>query len=114
MSLPLSGEKFFLTDPKPYLEFLALQRRATVVITDSGGIQEESTFLNVPCLTVRENTERPVTIELGTNQLLGRDLDLLRTEILKIAAGQRKVAKPIPLWDGRAAERIADFLREPV
>jgi UDP-N-acetylglucosamine 2-epimerase (non-hydrolysing) len=114
LSLPLSGEKFFLTDPKPYLEFLALQRRATVVITDSGGIQEESTFLNVPCLTVRENTERPVTIELGTNQLLGRDLDLLRTEILKIAAGQRKVAKPIPLWDGRAAERIADFLREPV
>jgi UDP-N-acetylglucosamine 2-epimerase (non-hydrolysing) len=118
LSLPPSGEKFFLTDPKPYLEFLALQRRATVVITDSGGIQEESTFLNVPCLTVRENTERPVTIELGTNQLLGRDLDLLRTvmrtEMLKIAAGQRKVAKPIPLWDGRAAERIADFLGEPV
>lgn len=91
-----------------------LQRRATVVITDSGGIQEQSTFLNVPCLTMRENTERPVTIKLGTKQRLGRDLDLLRTEILKIAAGQRKVAKPFPLWDGRAAGRIADFLCEPV
>lgn len=67
-----------------------------MVITDSGGIQEESTFLNVPCLTVRENTERPVTIELGTNQLVGRDVDLLRREVLKIATGQRKVAKPIP------------------
>jgi len=114
LSLPLSGEKFFLTDPKPYLEFLALQRRAAVVITDSGGIQEESTFLNVPCLTVRENTERPVTIELGTNQLVGRDVDLLRREVLKIAAGDRKVASPIPLWDGKAAERIADVLCEPV
>jgi len=87
LNLPLSDETFLVTDPKPYLEFLALQRRATVVITDSGGIQEESTFLNVPCLTVRENTERPVTIELGTSQLLGRDVDLLRTEVLKIATG---------------------------
>jgi len=114
LNFPLSDKTFFVVDPKPYLEFLALQRRATVVITDSGGIQEESTFLNVPCLTVRENTERPVTIELGTNQLVGRDVDLLRREVLKIATGQRKVAKPIPLWDGRAAQRIADFLCESV
>jgi len=114
LNLPLFDETFFVTDPKPYLEFLALLRRATVVITDSGGIQEESTFLNVPCLTVRENTERPVTIELGTNQLVGRDVDLLRREVLKIATGRRKVAKPVPLWDGRAAERIANFLCEPV
>jgi UDP-N-acetylglucosamine 2-epimerase (non-hydrolysing) len=109
--LPLLSRDFFLLDPKPYLEFLALQRRATVVITDSGGIQEETTFLSVPCLTVRENTERPATIELGTNQLVGRDVNLLRREVLKIAAGQRKVAKPIALWD---AEPIADFLCEPV
>lgn len=114
LDLPLFSQNFFLTDPKPYLEFLALQRRATVVITDSGGIQEETTFLNVPCLTVRENTERPATIELGTNQLVGRDVNLLRREVLKIAAGQRKVAKPIAFWDGRAAERIADCLCEPV
>ena len=97
-------------DPKPYLEFLALQRRTTVVITDSGGIQEETTFLNLPCLTVRENTKRPATIELGANQRVGRDVNLLRREVLKIAAGQRKVAKPIALWDGKAAERIAAFL----
>jgi UDP-N-acetylglucosamine 2-epimerase (non-hydrolysing) len=109
--LALLSRDFFLLDPKPYLEFLALQRRATVVITDSGGIQEETTFLSVPCLTVRENTERPATIELGTNQLVGRDVNLLRTEVLKIAAGQRKVAKPIALWD---REPIADFLCEPV
>jgi UDP-N-acetylglucosamine 2-epimerase (non-hydrolysing) len=63
-----------LLDPLPYLEFIALQRRASVVITDSGGIQEETTFLGVPCLTVRENTERPITVTLGTNQLIGRDV----------------------------------------
>jgi UDP-N-acetylglucosamine 2-epimerase (non-hydrolysing) len=114
LSLPLFSQDFFLMDPKPYLEFLALQRRATVVITDSGGIQEETTFLNVPCLTVRENTERPATIELGTNQLVGRDVNLLQREVLKIAAGQRKVAQQVPLWDGRAAERIAGLLCEPI
>jgi UDP-N-acetylglucosamine 2-epimerase (non-hydrolysing) len=114
LSLPLFSQDFFLMDPKPYLEFLALQRRATVVITDSGGIQEETTLLNVPCLTVRENTERPATIELGTNQLVGRDVNLLQREVLKIAAGQRKVAQQIPLWDGRAAERIAGLLCEPI
>jgi UDP-N-acetylglucosamine 2-epimerase (non-hydrolysing) len=63
-----------LLDPLPYLEFIALQRRASVVITDSGGIQEKTTFLGVPCLTVRENTERPITVTLGTNQLIGRDV----------------------------------------
>jgi len=110
LGLEFPGESLHLVDPKPYLEFLALQRRATVVITDSGGIQEESTFLNVPCLTVRENTERPVTVKLGTNQLVGRDVQLLRAEVLKISAGQRKVTKPIPLWDGKAATRIADAL----
>src|SRR5205807_5545072 len=67
-----------LLDPLPYLEFLALQRHAALVITDSGGIQEETTFLGIPCLTVRENTERPITIERGTNRLVGRDLKKLR------------------------------------
>src|SRR5581483_2668713 len=73
-----------LTDPLPYLEFLALQARATVVITDSGGIQEETTFLRVPCITVRENTERPVTTTLGTNVLVGRNLKRLQEEVGKV------------------------------
>jgi UDP-N-acetylglucosamine 2-epimerase (non-hydrolysing) len=73
-----------LLDPLPYLEFIALQRRAAVVITDSGGIQEETSFLGVPCLTVRENTERPITITMGTNQLVGRDVKKLRTAVERI------------------------------
>jgi UDP-N-acetylglucosamine 2-epimerase (non-hydrolysing) len=96
-----------LLDPQPYLQFLALQRAATAVITDSGGIQEETTFLGVPCLTVRENTERPVTLALGTNRLVGRDIARMRAELRAILEGGIRKASPIPLWDGRAAERIA-------
>jgi len=70
-----------LLDPLPYLEFLALQRHASVVITDSGGIQEETTFLGVPCLTVRENTERPITVEIGTNEIVGRNLDNIASRL---------------------------------
>jgi UDP-N-acetylglucosamine 2-epimerase (non-hydrolysing) len=98
-----------LFEPKSYLEFLAWQKRAAVVISDSGGIQEETTFLGVPCVTVRENTERPITVELGTNRLVGRDLDALRSEVHKAISGSRKGKVPIPLWDGHAAERIAEF-----
>jgi UDP-N-acetylglucosamine 2-epimerase (non-hydrolysing) len=111
-----------LLEPMPYLEFLALQRRATMVITDSGGIQEETTFLGVPCLTVRENTERPVTISQGTNQLVGRNLARLREAATAIiqeasterASSARKTSKAtnhhVPLWDGHAAERIAKII----
>jgi len=106
-----------LLGPLPYLEFLALERKATMVITDSGGIQEETTFLGVPCLTVRENTERPVTITQGTNQLVGRDLKKLRRtaqEILKYTStgksGQQSRRTCVPLWDGHAAERIAQTI----
>lgn len=98
-----------LLEPKPYLEFLALQKRASVVITDSGGIQEETTFLGVPCITVRENTERPITVELGTNRLVGRDLNALRTELEAVLAQPAGPRQPIPLWDGHAAERIAEY-----
>jgi len=77
-SFPPASDRLRLLEPLPYLEFLALQRYAALVITDSGGIQEETTFLGVPCLTVRENTERPITVDLGTNQLVGRDLGKLR------------------------------------
>jgi UDP-N-acetylglucosamine 2-epimerase (non-hydrolysing) len=97
-------------DPLSYLQFLGLQTRAEVVITDSGGIQEETTYLGVPCLTVRENTERPVTVTLGTNTLVGRDMNVLRRELQKVVSGANKPASAPPLWDGHAAERIAGIL----
>jgi len=103
----LANGRLHLLEPRPYLEFLALQRRATLVITDSGGIQEETTFLGVPCLTVRENTERPVTTSWGTNVLVGRDIAHLLTEVRRILNGGAKKPSQIPLWDGHAAERIA-------
>ena len=84
-----------------------MQRLATLVITDSGGIQEETTYLGVPCLTVRENTERPVTVTLGTNILVGQDMKQLQAEVERILAGDRKQGQVLPLWDGHAAERIA-------
>jgi UDP-N-acetylglucosamine 2-epimerase (non-hydrolysing) len=104
------SSRVHLLEPKSYLEFLALQQHATVVITDSGGMQEESTFLGVPCLTLRENTERPITVSAGTNQLLGRDVARMQMEVHRILAGEKKKASPIPLWDGHAAERIADVI----
>ena len=97
-------------DPASYLVFLALQKRATVVITDSGGIQEETTYLGVPCLTMRENTERPVTVTVGTNQLVGRDFARLKTEFRNILNGQSKKGSKPPLWEGKAADRIAQVL----
>ncbi len=103
----LQAGRLQILDPLPYLEFLALQSRATVVITDSGGIQEETTYLRVPCLTLRENTERPVTVSLGTNVLVGRDPGKLRSELSRVLAGQSKKGTVPPLWDGHAGERIA-------
>jgi UDP-N-acetylglucosamine 2-epimerase (non-hydrolysing) len=96
--------------PISYLQFLALQRQATVVITDSGGIQEETTFLGVPCLTLRENTERPVTVSEGTNILIGRDPERLRCEVDAILAGRIKHGRIPHLWDGKTGERIAKSL----
>jgi UDP-N-acetylglucosamine 2-epimerase (non-hydrolysing) len=97
-------------DPLGYLEFLALQKNAKVVITDSGGIQEETTYLGVPCLTLRENTERPITITCGTNVLIGRDWELLRKKFNEALSSARKPKDPPPLWDGKASERIAEIL----
>ena len=94
-------------DPLGYLDFLGLQTRATVVVTDSGGIQEETTFLGVPCLTVRDNTERPITVTVGTNRLVGRDPDVLHLELRRVLDGDRPSGRIPPLWDGSAAERIA-------
>jgi UDP-N-acetylglucosamine 2-epimerase (non-hydrolysing) len=101
---------FHLLEPVPYLEFLGLQRRAAAVITDSGGVQEETTYLGVPCLTLRENTERPVTVTLGTNVIVGHDMDRLRTELKAAVSGRWKSGQVPPLWDGHAGERIAAII----
>lgn len=100
-----------LTEPQGYLEFLNLMENSALVVTDSGGIQEETTFLQVPCLTFRDSTERPVTVELGTNQLLA-DLNpvTVHEKVVEILEGRTKKGIIPPLWDGHAAERIADIL----
>src|ERR1039458_2151734 len=103
-------DKIHLLEPLPYIEFLALQRSATVVITDSGGIQEETTYLGVPCLTVRSNTERPVTVNVGTNILVGQDRRRLSTELTMILEGKGKTGSIPPLWDGQTGERIAKII----
>jgi UDP-N-acetylglucosamine 2-epimerase (non-hydrolysing) len=100
-----------LTEPLGYLEFIQLMSHAKAILTDSGGIQEETTYLGIPCLTFRDSTERPVTVSLGTNQLLA-DLDPQKTyqALEKILAGEVKKGSIPPLWDGHAAERIAHTL----
>lgn len=102
--------RLHLTDPLPYIEFLALQRRACLVITDSGGIQEETTYLQVPCITLRENTERPITVSIGTNTLVGQDMHALKHEVQRITEQKPMKGMIPPLWDGKAAERIAEIL----
>jgi UDP-N-acetylglucosamine 2-epimerase (non-hydrolysing) len=99
-----------LLDPLGYLEFLALQSQAVAVITDSGGVQEETTFLHVPCLTLRENTERPITITLGTNRVIGTSPSALLAGMREVLADGRKKGTKPPLWDGRASERIAEVV----
>ena len=106
----LSSGQLQVLDPLPYIDFLALQTRATVVITDSGGIQEETTYIGIPCLTVRENTERPITISMGTNVLVGRDRAKLSAELSKVLEGRAKKGTVPPLWDGKTGERIADVI----
>ncbi len=99
-----------LIDPLGYLDFLRLMADARLVLTDSGGVQEETTVLGVPCLTLRENTERPVTVTQGTNQIVGRDPDTIRAEVRKILDGEGKQGRIPDLWDGGAAARIVDVL----
>lgn len=100
-----------LVEPMGYLDFLKLMAAARLVLTDSGGIQEETTILQVPCLTLRENTERPVTCQLGTNQLVGTQADAILVAYRQAMAGDSLSGSRIPpLWDGKAAERIAEQL----
>jgi UDP-N-acetylglucosamine 2-epimerase (non-hydrolysing) len=106
----VSGPRVAVLPPQGYLEMLGLMSNATLVLTDSGGMQEETTALGVPCLTLRENTERPITIDQGTNTLVGRDGPAIRRGVDEILAGRGKRGRVPELWDGKAAERIAAHL----
>ena len=98
-----------LIDPVGYVDFLALEAQAAAVVTDSGGVQEETTFLRVPCFTLRENTERPVTVSHGTNRLLGLDVDAV-VGVPRLIERPHVPLTPPPGWDGHAAERLVDVL----
>ena len=103
-----------LIDPVGYLDFLCLLSKASLVLTDSGGIQEETTALGVPCLTLRENTERPITVSHGTNVLTGTSPDKVLAAAREILAGKEKTGGVPPLWDGKASERIVEILLRAV
>ncbi len=118
---PLPGRGLWMMPPASYLDFLDLIQHAVMVITDSGGVQEETTFLGVPCLTYRENTERPVTVSMGTNRVVGCDPQQLLLSALETlenanrsAAQSKDRSAPLrpPLWDGRTAPRIVSILKE--
>lgn len=104
------GERIHLTKPLSYMEFLNLWQDASLILTDSGGLQEETTALGIPCLTLRENTERPVTLEQGTNVLVGSDPEVIYREAELVLESRGKKGRRPALWDGRAAERIVDTL----
>lgn len=101
-----------LLPPLGYLDFLALTSQAKVIVTDSGGLQEESTALGIPCLTARPNTERPITVEEGTSTLIGNDPAELRGQLRTVLDGRYKQGRCPSLWDGKAAQRIAKVLTE--
>ena len=106
--LGISHERLHIVDPLSYLEFNYLVEKAKAVITDSGGITEETTIMNVPCMTLRDNTERPETISLGTNELVGTNPKLLKPYLDRLFEQGWKSSTEIPLWDGKTAERIID------
>lgn len=104
------NENFHLLEPLGYLPFLSLTSQSRVIITDSGGLQEESTALGIPCLTLRPSTERPITVEEGTSTLIGNDADKLRSCLLDVLNGKYQSGSCPKLWDGHAAERIVSLL----
>jgi UDP-N-acetylglucosamine 2-epimerase (non-hydrolysing) len=108
----LASPRIVLLPPQGYLEMLGLLAGAKLVLSDSGGLQEETTALGVPCLTIRENTERPITVEQGTNTLVGCDPQAIRKGVAEILSGTGKTGRVPELWDGRAAERIAADLSQ--
>ena len=105
------SDKIKLLDPLPYIEFLSLMYNAKLVVTDSGGIQEETTYLNIQCITVRDNTERPVTVSSGTNHLVGTDPEKVITTLHDILNGKIKKGSIPPKWDGNAGMRIGEIIK---
>jgi UDP-N-acetylglucosamine 2-epimerase (non-hydrolysing) len=109
-----SMKNLLMIDPVGYLDFMQLMRQAKLVLTDSGGIQEETTYLGVPCLTMRDNTERPVTVNVGTNIIVGSDTQCIIKESTKIIHHETKSGKIPDLWDGHAAERIVKIVADSI
>lgn len=107
-----ASTNIILTEPIGYIDTIALVRSSKFIITDSGGLQEETTYLRKPCLTLRENTERPVTVEVGTNTVIGADIKLLLRKVNEILAGKYKQGKIPKYWDGKTAERIVGILEK--
>jgi UDP-N-acetylglucosamine 2-epimerase (non-hydrolysing) len=101
-----------ITEPLGYIDFLSLLKNSELVISDSGGIQSETTFFGVQCLTLRENTEKPVTLEIGTNKLIGTDINVVKKIIPEILAEKKKLGLIPELWDGNTAERIINILSD--
>lgn len=110
--LPDLPSNLVLVDPQPYLQFNYLVKNARAVITDSGGITEETTVMGVPCMTLRDNTERPETVEIGTNELIGTDPEALRPAFERLLAGKWKKGGIPPLWDGDTSPRIVEALEK--
>jgi UDP-N-acetylglucosamine 2-epimerase (non-hydrolysing) len=112
-SLITDHSSLILTEPLGYLEFLSLMKDASLVITDSGGVQEETTYLGIPCITLRTTTERPITLDVGTNYLAGDDLNFAYRIFKKILNGEAKKGTIPELWDGHSADRIVKILLTP-
>jgi len=106
------NSNLIFTEPLDYFSFQKLTKSCSFILTDSGGIQEESTFLKIPCLTLRPNTERPVTVDIGTNELIPFDIDIIQKKIESIENGTYKKGTIPPMWDGKATERIVKILSE--
>ena len=106
------SKNLILTDPIGYLDFLTLTSNAELIVTDSGGIQEESTFMGIQCITLRTSTERLITVEVGTNQLLGNDLEKAKIAAIEVLDGKLKKGSIPELWDGKAAERIVSIISQ--
>jgi UDP-N-acetylglucosamine 2-epimerase (non-hydrolysing) len=107
-------KNIILTDPIGYIDFMALTKNSELIVTDSGGIQEESTYMGVQCITVRNNTERPSTVDVGTNQLIGTDLEKVEKAALEVLGGKVKKGQVPELWDGKAAERITEIISKKI
>ena len=103
-------KKFIITPPLGYLDMICLLDNSKFLMTDSGGIQEESTVLKIPCLTLRENTERPITVNMGTNIIVGTDKNKIIRETNKILSGKEKKSKQPKYWNGHTAQRIIKIL----